>query len=208
MIVFVKTDGADADLARMIVQNGADRPEPFDPETVRSVEAVCGPIGVVYPPAQYLSPRGSLYFYVHRPTETVVAYAAVRKESRSHMVIDAFGVVGSLRRTGLGAKFFAAIEQDLLEDCGCEAAGKFVKLSLQATFDSAAYSRALSKHSRPSEDGKSVTVDLERVALELTGSCSFWARMGFDRRRLEVSRETGCSLLNPCLLMWRIIAKK
>ena len=139
----------------------------FSLDDTKSVEEICGDIGVVYPPADYAAwPRCRLYT-MHDTEAGLLGYAAVRFDGNANgaptFVIDAFGVMGSLRGRGAGKALFDYIKEDLcrlggserersvswrraLADHGILPEEATCTMSIQSTFDFGSYSEALAKH--------------------------------------------------------------
>lgn len=180
---------------------------PFSVDDNSSVIHICGDIGAVHPPVHYAHyPTARIYVLCNDERE-VIGYAAVRLARFNNFVLDAFGILEERRAGGIGRRLYWAIEADIAGPWA-SATGSFshttngigITISVQATYEYDSYVAAVRRHSRETNGGHAITLDMDAIARELRGSCVFWRRMGFNNQQLVCA--SPASLFTPIMLMW------
>lgn len=180
-----------------------------DPRNTDALTEICGPhIGRVHTPAESAnaSDVGCIFIGVDTRDGIFKCYAAVRLiMSSKTVVIDLLGVHETIRRQKAGSVFYQMVMTNLkphiVDNLGVDVG---YTVSLQSTFDYDSYVRALLDVTHIKTDTHQVIVcafNKEHIIKKLTGSCRFWAQMGFTKSKLVFSRESG--IVDPILIMWK-----
>jgi len=172
----------------------------FDIHGTQSVALLMGEVGAVFAPQDYADyPRGATFYCKEECSGLVVAYAAVRFYSAESQtfVIDTMGVSNYMRGSGLGRIFVEEIKKDIRAWAGEVCLSQYT-VSLQSVFDYDIYTKAVTANCK--HDKRVVEIDMSAIVGEMTGSCQFWRKCGFDHQRLIITNPA--TIFSPILMMW------
>lgn len=165
--------------------------------TLEEVRAICGDnIGAISPPSSYINQTiagGTVYTLYIKGSNTPIGYCALRVVSFAGCpeyvtVIDMFGVKPIYRGKGYGKRFWETLESVYITT---------KKIILQSLYIRQSYEEALKLYGEMSSH-HIFTIDMNRVAYNLAGSCDFWASVGFNIRKLNIVIG---GILDPNLVM-------